>query len=291
MASTGKQYLLLVATLFAMVFFLAYGTFPSVVVAETVAQTYNQNYSQTYPQAYTPTHIQPYNTPVASQGEYEYLEVTESCDSYLAGICIPVYAGPGVEYEKIYELRKGMLLKIKDTETRNGQTWYRVHFDEWLRYPERVPGDWYIPAVSGRVVRHDGEEILTSSNVSTSKRIIVDLSDHLLYAYDGNERFLTAKVATGNDSTPTPVGTFTIYKKTPTRYMQGPLAGVTDVPFDLPGVPWNMYFTQGGAVIHGTYWHDDYGTQQSSGCINLPPPLAKILYEWAPVGTKVIVQN
>ena len=110
-------------------------------------------------------------------------------------------------------------------------------------------------------------------------------------SYDGNYLYLTTKVSTGIDSTPTPLGTFSVYKKTPSRYMQGPLPGVSDVPFDLPGVPWNLYFTLDGAVIHGSYWHDRYGTDQSNGCINLPPEIAKILYDWAPLGTPVIVQR
>jgi lipoprotein-anchoring transpeptidase ErfK/SrfK len=183
-----------------------------------------------------------------------------------------------------------MLLKVKNTVSANGQTWYHVYFDEWLRYPERTQRDWYIPATAGQIGRADGVETL-AGNATTTKRIVVDLSDQMLYAYDGDKLFFQAKVSTGEYPTPTPVGTFTIYKKTPTRYMQGPLAGVTNVPFDLPGVPWNMYFTQGGAVIHGTYWHNDYGTEESSGCVNLPPAVAKMLYDWAPVGTVVEIRR
>lgn len=226
-----------------------------------------------------------------AQGAYEYIEITSSCGPQFEGMCIPAYAGPGTEYEEVTDLRNGMILKIKNRVTVNGQTWYRVYFDEWLRYADRVEGDWYVPAVAGRVVKSDGEQILGNQQVTTTKRIVIDLSDHMIYAYDGNYLYLTTKVSTGIDSTPTPLGTFSVYKKTPSRYMQGPLPGVSDVPFDLPGVPWNLYFTLDGAVIHGSYWHDRYGTDQSNGCINLPPEIAKILYDWAPLGTPVIVQR
>lgn len=226
-----------------------------------------------------------------AQGAYEYIEITSSCGPQFEGMCIPAYAGPGTEYEEVIDLRNGMILKIKNRVTVNGQTWYRVYFDEWLRYADRVEGDWYVPAVAGRVVKSDGEQILGNQQVATTKRIVIDLSDHMIYAYDGNYLYLTTKVSTGIDSTPTPLGTFSVYKKTPSRYMQGPLPGVSDVPFDLPGVPWNLYFTLDGAVIHGSYWHDRYGTDQSNGCINLPPEIAKILYDWAPLGTPVIVQR
>lgn len=226
-----------------------------------------------------------------AQGAYEYIEITSSCGPQFEGMCIPAYAGPGTEYEEVTDLRNGMILKIKNRVTVNGQTWYRVYFDEWLRYADRVEGDWYVPAVAGRVAKSDGEQILGNQQVTTSKRIVIDLSDHMIYAYDGNYLYLTTKVSTGIDATPTPLGTFSVYKKTPSRYMQGPLPGVSDVPFDLPGVPWNLYFTLDGAVIHGSYWHDRYGTDQSNGCINLPPEIAKILYDWAPLGTPVTVQR
>jgi len=231
--------------------------------------------------------------PVQNEGEgkgrYEYVEITSSCTAYEDKRCVRVHSGPGVDYETVYTVENGMLLRVKNEVVRNGETWYQIYFDETLRYPDRVQGEWYIPAFSGRIVYAGGEELLTSSTQATDKRIVVDLSDHMLYAYDGNEEFMRTKVAIGSLDTPTPTGTFTIYKKTPSRYMQGPLPGVTDVPFDLPGVPWNLYFSKDGAVIHGTYWHDRYGTGQSDGCINLPPDLAKLIYEWAPLGTKVTI--
>lgn len=74
--------------------------------------------------------------------------------------------------------------------------------------------------------------------------------------------------------------------------MQGPLPDAApDDYYDLPGVPWNLYFTMEGAVIHGAYWHQNFGTPYSHGCVNLAPNDAKILYEWADVGTLVIVKE
>ena len=50
--------------------------------------------------------------------------------------------------------------------------------------------------------------------------------------------------------------------------------------FDLPGVPWVLYITEGGISFHGTYWHNDYGKPRSHGCINLPSEGAKFIYRW-----------
>jgi lipoprotein-anchoring transpeptidase ErfK/SrfK len=243
-----------------------------------------------------PTIVENLDVPLAaspalsvSEGKYEYVTITQGC-THGTQNCIVARSGPGNEYDTVYELEKGMLLRVTDTVERNGQTWYKVYFDEWLRYPTRTQKTWYVPASAGELIRADGVEELKGT-VATDKRIVVDLSDHMLTAYDGDKLFFSTVVATGEDLTPTPTGTFSIYKKTPTRYMQGPLPGVTDIPFDLPGVPWDMYFTQGGAAIHGTYWHDNYGSAQSDGCINVPVELAKLLYAWADVGTPVIIKK
>ena len=40
-------------------------------------------------------------------------------------------------------------------------------------------------------------------------------------------------------------------------------------PYDLPNVPFTQYYKEGGYAIHGTYWHDVFGTSESHGCINL----------------------
>ena len=48
-----------------------------------------------------------------------------------------------------------------------------------------------------------------------------------------------------------------------------------------------MYF-YGGYGLHGTYWHNNFGTPMSHGCVNLSQGDAAWLYNWAPVGTKVV---
>jgi lipoprotein-anchoring transpeptidase ErfK/SrfK len=121
---------------------------------------------------------------------------------------------------------------------------------------------------------------------------MVDRSEQSLVAHEGKELFMEVAISTGLELTPTPRGTFTIYKKTPSRYMQGPLPYLENSDYyDLAGVPWNMYFTEGGAVIHGAYWHDSFGTPYSHGCVNMKPEEAQKLYLWADVGTPVVVKD
>jgi hypothetical protein len=231
--------------------------------------------------------------PVIGAPHSHYIEITNGCGPYYdTGVCVNMRSGPGVEYPVVERLRTGIVLKVEEATVENEEReWYKIIFDGEIRYPERVAGDWYVAVDPGSIasLENIGDEDLTRDTPKTKKRIIVDISKETLYAYDGDTLFMQELISPGLDFTPTPTGKFTVYKKTPSRYMQGPLPGVSDQVYDLPGVPWNLYFTNDGAVIHGAYWHDHFGEPWSHGCVNLPPPRAKELYLWADVGTSVTV--
>ena len=115
------------------------------------------------------------------------------------------------------------------------------------------------------------------------RRIVIDLSDQTLTAYQGDVAVLYTYVSTGKDATPTRVGEFAIYQKLETQHMTGD-------DYDLPGVPWVMYYDADFA-IHGAYWHANFGFPTSHGCTNMTIPDSKALYAWAPLGTRVTVQQ
>lgn len=247
----------------------------------------------------------PSPTPTQPVPANNFIEITDSCGPHFEGACLSVRSGPGTEFPAVGKLRTGVVLAVATTTVigEDGSEWYHVVFNEWLRYPERVSGEWYVSAAYVRAFADDGteesdtprpsllEEARKQLGLASGKRIIVDRSEQKLYAYDGDTLYLTAPVSTGLDLTPTPRGTFTVYKKTPSRYMQGPLPGVSDQYYDLPGVPWNMYFTDEGGAIHGAFWHAEFGAQWSHGCVNLPLDTARTLYEWTPIGTPVLVRD
>lgn len=225
---------------------------------------------------------------------FEYVEVIDGCDIHFEGDCLNARSGPGTDFSVQRQLRNGIVLKVGGSVERDGELWYRIVFDEFIRYPERMAGDWYVHSDYVSVLYDEGDKTSweDGAGTSTNKRIVVNRSEQVLRAYDGDAFFLEAAISTGLELTPTPRGTFTIFKKTPSRYMQGPLPNLADRQvYDLPGVPWNLYFTQGGAVIHGAYWHDSFGTTYSHGCVNLPVDIARILYQWADLGTQVIVED
>ncbi len=224
---------------------------------------------------------------------YSYIEVVGSCGPYFDGEpCINLRSGPGTDYPVVIKLRNGMVLKVADTVVSDGHTWYKIGFDGEVHYPERVTGGWYVAADYVHLFSDAGpSDPATHLNASSTKRIIINLSQEVLYAYDGDTLFMQQPISTGLELTPTDVGTFFVRRKTPDSYMQGPIPGLSDQYYDLPGVPWDLYFTVSGSAIHGAYWHDHFGQPWSHGCVNLPPDQAKLLYEWADVGTPVTVRN
>jgi lipoprotein-anchoring transpeptidase ErfK/SrfK len=119
--------------------------------------------------------------------------------------------------------------------------------------------------------------------VSDQKWIEVDLSEQKLKAWEGNKLFLETLVSTGLPGTPTPQGEFRIWIKLRAVRMEG---GSGRGYYNLPNVPYTMFFENSevpgwrGYGLHGTYWHNDFGRQKSHGCVNLPTPIAKQLYEW-----------
>lgn len=223
---------------------------------------------------------------------FEYVIVKNGCGPHFEGECLNVRSGPGRDYPVVAQLRNDIILKVGGKVERDGETWIKIIFDEWLRYPERVAEDWYVAGEYLEVVLDEGDMTTWDrGNANSAKEIIVSRGEQKLYAYENGELFMATDISTGLELTPTPRGTFTIFKKTPSRYMQGPLPGISNQYYDLPGVPWNLYFTHGGAVIHGAYWHTNFGSPHSHGCVNLSPADAQKLYGWAELGIKVVVKD
>ena len=224
---------------------------------------------------------------------HQFIEVMDGCGPYFEGGCAFARSAPTTTAPAALKLRTGIVLPVGESvKDETGRTWYQIGFTEWIRYPERMSGKWYVAEDAVRLFEDPGmQEIAPGTATSTTKRILVDRSEQMLYAYENDELAFSSPVSTGLDLTPTPRGTFTIYRKTPSRYMQGPLPDISDQYYDLPGVPWNLYFTKEGGAIHGAYWHGNFGRQWSHGCVNLPLAMAKNVYEWAPLGTPVTVRD
>jgi hypothetical protein len=121
------------------------------------------------------------------------------------------------------------------------------------------------------------------------KEIVVSISAEAMWAYEDGNLVLSSLVSTGTGEVPetvTPIGYWSILVKYDSQTMEGTISGEYYLVEDVPYV---MYFDNLGNALHGTYWHSNFGTPMSHGCVNLPMDVAAFLYDWAPEGTAVSI--
>jgi len=176
-----------------------------------------------------------------------------------------------------------------------------------VQYFERARFEWHPEIKGGSVlIGLMGKSSAQSINANMSARaqgnltewtpnlsekwIEVDLGQQRLNAHIGNAVVYTTLVSTGIPADPTPPGEYRIYTKLVKDDMTNGKAAGADYYY-LPNVPSVMYFLDGGYAIHGTYWHSNFGHVMSHGCVNVSIDGAKMLFDWAPLGTRVVVHN
>ena len=149
---------------------------------------------------------------------------------------------------------------------------------------EYHPDLWYVPAPPAPTP--PAVQPPAGAPTHVSKWIQVDLTNQRVRAWEYNRVVYSTIASTGRPATPTLPGTFRTYLHL--RY--GNMSGWTPDrgSYSLSNVPYIMYYDRGYG-IHGTYWHSNFGTPQSAGCVNLPTPDAGWIYNWAPVGTTVYI--
>jgi lipoprotein-anchoring transpeptidase ErfK/SrfK len=162
-----------------------------------------------------------------------------------------------------------------------GEPWYRVNDD--------LAGVYYVNPLHIRPIPFEELTPITPEIPLEKKRIEVNLTMQTLMAYEDGREVLKTTISSGIPSGPkvnglstkTPQGEFRIMEKDPAKHMgNGNLFADAD-DYELPGVPWTCFFTAQGHAFHGTYWHQNFGTPMSHGCINMRTEEAKWLFRWA----------
>jgi LysM repeat protein len=140
----------------------------------------------------------------------------------------------------------------------------------------------------GQVLRLSGTAPAPSVG---GKRIVINLSEQHLYAYEGDRLVYSFVASTGAAPTYTRTGEFRVQSKIPKAY----------------GAAWNFWMPHwlgiywAGSVengIHGlpilpngqTLWAGNLGQPISYGCVVLGTSEAQWLYDWAGIGTPVSIQ-
>ncbi|MBP7997834.1 MAG: L,D-transpeptidase family protein [Chloroflexi bacterium] len=132
----------------------------------------------------------------------------------------------------------------------------------------------------------EADPISKPSGLAPGERWIdVNLTTQTLTAWEGDTLALESLVSTGRWQTPTVTGQFRIYLRYEAQNMDGRPLGYD---YYLPNVPHVMYF-YGDYAIHGAYWHTNFGSVASHGCVNVNLSDAEFLFDWATIGTIVYV--
>jgi len=111
-------------------------------------------------------------------------------------------------------------------------------------------------------------------------------------AFDGQTPVRNMYALRGIAAFPTPVGVFSILRRVPNETMDSLTLGIPhNSPYGylVKNVLWTQYFTPDGASFHDNYWSSNFGGVGSHGCLGLSLGDSRWLWDWANVGTPVIV--
>jgi hypothetical protein len=142
----------------------------------------------------------------------------------------------------------------------DGTTWYLIG-----------PGQW--------VARTGLAQLIPASRPGGvgGKWVAVDVVQQILTAYEEDRLVFATLISSGKGKYYTRLGLFHVYLRALTDDMSS-LMGASDA-YHIYDVPFVMYFDNGEA-LHGSSWHDDYGTPMSHGCVNMTISDAHWMYDW-----------
>lgn len=259
------------------------------VVGTDVAGRNNRTWAET-PEGYIYANdLQPVrnipNTPLAS--------LPEGKTGFWAEVTVPYVelqlqgpaASPSVKYSletnQPLRLYYGQVVWIDQvTPDPSGVTYYRVN--EALGHGYGY-GDMFVADGAGfkQLTEEDVAPIHPDVDPAT-KKILVDATGErqFLSCFEGNTEVYFCRISSGyGEKFATPTGDQAIAWKIYSIHMAANTG--SDSGYDTMGVPWPTFFnTNAGAAIHGAYWHNDFGTRRSHGCVNVSPADAKWIFRW-----------
>ena len=165
------------------------------------------------------------------------------------------------------------VIQVYRTETVNETTWLMIGPDEWI---DKSKTALVYPAFS------------PPEGVTNGRWIEINLLEQTISVYQNNRLVFATLTSTGIPGWWTRPGLFQITQKLESTPMSGAFEADRSDYYYLEDVPWTMYFDEARA-LHGAYWHNYFGYEQSHGCVNLSPGDSHWLYLWANEGDYVYV--
>jgi lipoprotein-anchoring transpeptidase ErfK/SrfK len=124
------------------------------------------------------------------------------------------------------------------------------------------------------------------------KWVLVNLTQQRAYAYEHVRQVFTDTISSGrSDKGLSTRGVFAINRRIANEVMDSTTIGYPKGHpkyYRLENVLWTQYYN-GAEALHYAWWHSNFGQPMSYGCINMRLNTAKYFWDWAPMGTPVIV--
>lgn len=127
------------------------------------------------------------------------------------------------------------------------------------------------------------------------KKIVVSLAKQTLTLFEGEKIIALYPTLTGAKGMGTPPGNYRVLSKYRSVTMEGQIG--TPLEYRVENVPWVLFFIDRAYAIHGNYWKPqtyfgkDPSYTGSHGCVGLTPEDAKKVFDWAEVGTEIIIEE
>ena len=153
-------------------------------------------------------------------------------------------------------------------------------------------------ALAAAGIQHYAKQLHTRLMQDGPDRLItISLQAQRLIAYDRGRVVVDTLVTTGRPALATDIGAMHVTRKDSPWTMQSPWPkGSSEWYPDTP-VRMVLWFTDNGEGLHDASWQPDAtlgpgsqsGPYASHGCVHVPLAAVTTLFQWAPVGTPVVV--
>ncbi len=145
-------------------------------------------------------------------------------------------------------------------------------------------------------------ELMQHYGMMQGKVIMVSLTEQTARFYDNGALVYWSYVTTGDPVTPSPPGIHYIESKETNTVFKSPDPPGSPLWYAPTPINYAMYYADYGYYLHDAWWRNEFGPETnlphwdpaafnggSHGCVNFPENHMAYVYDWAPVGTPVVL--
>jgi lipoprotein-anchoring transpeptidase ErfK/SrfK len=209
----------------------------------------------------------------------------------IAGADVNRRLAPNRSKPPVGELKAGTSVDVVDWVS--GEE-VESHNDTWAELSDGT----YVFSTSLRRNPVAAPPVLQADAPTEGRWVDVNLVEQVATAYEGRTAIRSALISSGRPGWETPIGTFPVMRRVEKDTMDGAtLVGQgprgTGADYKVENVRYVQYFTNDGAAIHENYWRRPatFGMPGSHGCIGMAPADAAWFWEFATVGTPLVIHE